>query len=218
MVKRAATVQKKKPALKRQKTAVQSKALIAAMKPEKKNFDTSISVFTAADDVFRPLNFVTLGAANSERIGNQIRVANLNLRLNLTYQPGAGENIKTIRIVVIQDNAVNGVLPVFTDVLTVAGTTSFRNPNQLPRFEIIHDQNYEMTPPGNGQNGTAASDAQKFITISKTNMNLPILFNDTVVGVAPTIINLKTTGLFFGVIGVGQGFAVSGTARIKYFD
>lgn len=218
MVKRAAPVQKKKPALKRQKTAVASKALTAAMKPEKKNFDTAISIFTAVDTAFRPLNFVTLGAANNERIGNQIRVAGINFRLNLVYSPGTGELTKVLRIVVIKDSAVNGTLPVITDVLTSASTTAFRNPNQLPRFEVIHDQVYEMTPPGTGQNGTAASNSIKFITIGKSNMNLPIIFNDLVIGTPPDITNLKTAGLFLGVIGIGDGLSVSGTSRIKYFD
>ncbi len=219
MVKRAATTMKK-PALKRQKTAIQSKALVAAMKPEKKNFDT---IFSTTDPLspMTNINFVQLGGANNERIGNQIRISNINVRFNLTYRPTVGGTTTTssCRMLVVHDKAVNGALPVITDVLTANSTTQFRNPQQLPRFQVLYDEVHVMTPPGNGQNGTEGSDSLKFVTFSKSNLNIPILFNDTVIGVPPDITNLKTSGIFLVFIGLSTTtLSAGGTCRIKYFD
>lgn len=209
---------KQQPAAKKAKPAPLKRqtALLAAMTPEKKVHDTPLSFQVATPTSFTPVCLVSLGALNNERTGNQIRISGLNWKCLLTNTTNAPTALTTFRIIVLHDKAVNGIAPQFSDVYSVESgfppnLTSFRNYNQLTRFDVLHDDHIDM-------NLDTAGQSQRMFKYSKSGLNIPILYNDIVVGTPPTDANLKTNGIFVMVVGTGDLTRASGNFRIKYFD
>lgn len=208
--------------------AQQQRALKAAMIPETQAHDT-IQELTQSGQM-ASLNIVTFGGENKERLGNQIRVSSLSVRFTLLRDPSVAASYpRHIRLIIFQDTAVNGVTPLMEDVLT-ANTNSmvfaYRNMNQIPRFKIFKDTvlTFNNGSYFDGTNQAVQGSAQYF-SYSTKGLNIPILFNDSVLGVPPTVANLKTNGLWvMATDGTGDGtsFGVGLTltlsARIRYFD
>ncbi len=209
MVKRAAQQPKtKKAPLKRQKA---EPALLAVMKPEKKNFDTEFLNATAGDVV--PLHLVELGALNNQRVGNKISISNINLRINISAQGLVGT--RNIRIVVFVDHQCNGALPLIGDLFSPGAILrTFRNPNQLPRFTVLSDVVHEMARETGA--GTSGAAAEEFHTVSKAKLNIPILFNNTT---NPTLTSaIKTNGVYFFCSSNVPENVINFNCRIKYYD
>jgi len=200
----------------------QSVALTQAMKPEKHSFDVPINDLNLTLNVAVPLNLVTLGALNSQRIGNQIRISDINYRLKFDWTPlvFAGQaTMPALRLMIVLDKQANGAAPAIEDVLTAGGTTAFRNMQQVTRFQVLHEDTFQFDTMIGAS--TAQAHGQAYKIWGKKAMNIPILFNDTVAGVAPTIANVKTNCIHMFLIfsGVIQSdLTYSGTVRIKFFQ
>lgn len=220
MAKRArpVKVQRRTPTV----TLVRQPALRKAMLPEKRVFDTIVNQ-SPGNGIAQPLMLVPLGAINNARVGNQIRITNIGYKISFNWQPTPAATLgPIIRLMLVHDKQVNGQFPLITDILTGAGTTSYRNYNQLTRFQMLHDETFILD---NGEyfNGTLSQSQSShvFKTHNSKSLNIPILFNDQVVGTPPTIGNIKTNGVFLMVYISASPVidcTFSGQTRIKYFD
>lgn len=122
---------------------------------EKKFNDYSISATSVPYDnmLFSNMSALTQGTADGQRIGDQIKVTNLQLRYSIFHNAAFAGTIRW-RIIMFVDTQANGVLPAWSDVLEggAASMESFNNSVNARRFIKLYDRVKYTNPTGTGNN------------------------------------------------------------------
>lgn len=145
----------------------------------------------------RCLTDVSVGGSNTERIGNEVWIEDLNVKLllqNATQVASPATGVTTaqdtcgIRVVVVQDkqgnasestmawNTVFGNAAAYSEFYSDTRwnqpLTMFQNPNLADRFKILHDSvHFRDTQSANGRH--------EFLELNIKNMNRNIRYSNT---------------------------------------
>lgn len=121
--------------------------------------DTGFAAGVDYNGTIVPLTAIAGGTLNYQRVGDNIRLSNLNLRYGAIMDP---LTIHTnLRILVFRDNMNLGTIPAVTDVLQVAGSSIaplshlYDRAFNEKRFTVLYDKMHQMS--NTGTNGFAAS-------------------------------------------------------------
>ena len=192
-----------------------SRSLRANAGIEKKFFDTNAANAgdMSAGVILNSVNLIPQGTTDQTRIGNKIVIKNFNFKLGIS-----NDNITTlafatpnIRVIVFVDKQCNGATAVVTDILKTASFSSFRNMDQIDRFQILTDQIYAAravgTNAGNSDTGITWSAIYK-------KLNLDVHFSSTTGAI--TELRSNNIGLlYFADTSLAN---MNGTIRVKYID
>lgn len=98
------------------------------------------SAITNMSDILQPINSIPLGDDSITRDGRKIQMKSLQIRCLISQVATTGFPAGT-RIIVVYDNATNGLLPNVTDVVTTSVPTAGMNLNNRSRFVVVYDSN-----------------------------------------------------------------------------
>ena len=114
---------------------------IGTRRPEIKNFDqaatqavTSVTSFTGPI----LLNAIGGGTTRTTRLGSQITMTSLEIRLS--WQATSQANKQPLRFVVVYDHSPNGTQPTATDVFSGNNENAFMNIGNSDRFLVLLDR------------------------------------------------------------------------------
>ena len=143
---RMSTAPPTKRSFKRQRTAPKARARGTLIRVEKKFFDASDSISVpSAGDVKASLCLVTQGTGDTNRIGRKIFPTAVGIKGRLSYTPATtGIASDFVRIIVFADKQCNGATATVTDLLQSANYNSYRNLDNLERFDFLHDHVYSL--------------------------------------------------------------------------
>lgn len=123
--------------------------------PERKLIDTSGAISFISDTTSPPLPNVVLvnGVSQGSDINNRIgrRYTNVSVQMRYTCQVSAiTPTPAAARIMIVYDLQPNGAttVPILTDILQTATTTSPMNINNRDRFRVIYDKTHTVSPNG----------------------------------------------------------------------
>lgn len=213
-MKRKASYQLQKPKLQRQGAVYGRAALQRAPKPtrplalEKKFLDTSVlnNVDVTAGVIIN-LALVPQGQTDVTRIGNKITATSIACR-GLTTQDTATNG--TLRIIVFIDKQANGAAAAVTDILETANFASFRNLDNVDRFDILVDDYHTINAMNTG------SGSEYFWQYYKK-LDVPIHFS----GATGAITELRSNNigiLYISSIAALNAAQLGGVARLRYTD
>lgn len=241
MVKRARTPSKPRAqAIKKRRTngnGANGRAAVASMKPQKKNFDIgsfNTRLTQGTNDMGDLLDGacisrVPLGTGQTARIGNSIRICNINFRGILTAPVGGPQ---TVRLVCVWDkqadgklhppasaptNATNGLIFGTTPVPNTALTTNqFRNLDNVSRFQVLFDQVYDMGL----YSGSNAGEDERYVSINLAKLNIPCLFSSGVSTDPLPLSAVRTSAIYLysNLDETAMSTELKGNTRIKYYD
>lgn len=92
-----------------------------------------------------PLNLIAEGLDDTQRVGRQSTMLAVALNGFCVSTLTTGQ-IQEHRVLLVWDNATDGVLPAITDVLSASDTLSFPNVQNINRFTILWDQRFILGP------------------------------------------------------------------------
>lgn len=184
---------------------------------EKKYLDTAIASSTniQAGVIYPSLNLVPQGTTDSTRIGNKITITNINLHLypnNDSYGGPGGFSGGNIRYIVYLDKQCNGATATPSDILTNPNIQSFRNMNNLDRFQILYDKVTNIPIEAR----EATTDVTAFYVPISRKVNIPIYFS-SIFG-ALTEIRSNNIGLLAITDTQTTNVGAIGLCRIKFTD
>ncbi len=184
---------------------------------EKKLFDTTIALGVGAtgglfDD---SLVHVAQGTADNERIGRKITVTNINLRANAQKAQDATDPADVWRCILYVDTQCNGSVATVTEILTAAGTNTFRNLDNATRFKILLDKTEDIASTiYDGTNNLAEVKNRFFDFYWYDAIGIPILYNSTTGVIAE--ITQNNIGVLW--INLSGKTSLNGIARVRYTD
>lgn len=191
--------------------------LLAARSIEKKYFETDIGdTNNASAGVIIPsLNLVIQGVTDNERVGNKIMITNINMRgfaKNRDLGTGvyAGANL---RIILWLDKQCNGASPIVTDILKQPTITSFRNLDNVNRFDILYDHTIKV--PCDSTNALHTDESATYWNIQRKG-NWELHYS----GATGSITELKSNniGLLYITDVITCLSCAAGICRIKFTD
>lgn len=191
------------------------------------------------------LNLIQQGAAESQRLGNKVKLASIRLQFNLDLCTSgaaiAQGGSASCRLMVIYDSQPNGAYPANDDFLNALDQNNALvpptgvqlvnyqlNPNNFERFKVLYDQKITTPPSATIYDTTITSDptsvpwfVDKYIKLN----GLETTFKGTT---APQAIANTNTGNLFIVTygeygwvaagGSGAAWQYQGTARLRFHD
>lgn len=185
-------------------------------------------VQSGAGTVGTPLNLITQGAGESQRIGRQcmIKSIQLNLGLEFEFQSAVNSTANNFRWAVIYDTQTNGAAPNITDIYRVPANAGPQNTfigavlnlENSQRFKTIMTGHFSLNPTyGNGGALTQCRYINKY-----KRCNLP-LDTDGASTNPITVSNIKSGAIYFvcGYDDQGAGTDckfTAGTFRFRYSD
>lgn len=186
---------------------------------EMKYFDLAKSVnddavVAATESDFSSLHLVQKGSDADQRIGRQITIRSVNVRL----QVDSARTSHAImgQVVLVLDKQANGTQPTAAEIWEnpTSGSISFRNMENTQRFVILHKQNIHLSP----QALSCTQNQAKVLSFTK-NLNLKIQFgknSETAITDIPT----NNLTLWFMENSAGPTFYMTRTykVRIRYTD
>nr|UOF81670.1 capsid protein [Cressdnaviricota sp.] len=163
--------------------------LFKRSKTELKFLDVSVSnlQFNSTGTI-RLLNGIVQGTDYNQRIGRQIILKSIYLRMYLFPNAAATNVGDVLRIILGFDEQPNGALPIVTDILTSASTTAANNLNNRDRFKILVDKTF---PVGQAITANAVAPIRGFKKVYKK-CNWPVTYSGTTADIA----SLATGSLF----------------------
>lgn len=184
------------------------------------------------------LNGSVPGVQSYQRIGRRVTCKSITIRLGIhptALGPAGGYAFDFARILVVYDRQTNGALPLYSDVLqdtlTAGGLANTAlsnvNINNTKRFRILRDINRVFGPFANAAAGGAsvagAQWCQDWQPMShKLYIKLPNLTTEFNAGVAGTVADVSTGGIFLvflGMAGAGvNSFACRWASRVRFCD
>jgi len=151
------------PPYKKRRTAASTEKELAilkrkvnALKPEVKCCAVTGNMTNVSSAVGRVeyISQIAQGVTKSTRLGDQIRLTRLQLRIQATDSQSAASGNFCCRILLVKDKAATGVLPVLNGaanaVMTNTTTLAMPNPSTLDRFTILKDVTYNGNQIVNG--------------------------------------------------------------------
>jgi len=183
---------------------------------EKKYFNTTISNTgnMNAGVVLDSMLLIPQGTTDKKRIGNKINVTNINMKgaFSLDDQTTGIPYSGLIRVILFIDKQANGVTAAVLDILEAAEIYSWRNMDQVDRFQILRDKVY--TVPCNVANALHTGPNLKPWKMSWKG-NIPIHYASTTG--AMTEIKSNNVGLLYVTDGAFVNVS-AGSARVKFTD
>jgi len=178
---------------------------------ELKAVDTLIDMTTNTSGDRETLNGIARGTDVSERVGRQVEMVSLDIRVTGSCTPTTGTD-QVQRFLVVVDHQVNGTAPTLQDVLVSASPDSMYNINNRKRFSIIYDKAYVI-------NASGEAGSSKFFEIKISLRPLLETFNG---GNAGTVADIATNAIFAFAMGTNApgatAGAVYGNCRMMYYD
>lgn len=151
----------------------------------------------------------------SGRDGRQITIKKISYHGQLTTD-GTALNQERIRIVVVQDKQTNGALGTVLNVLQTADANSFRNLENIHRFNVLKD--FEVPMPPKTVN-TAATTAMAQLIPIKFSLNCNIIVDYDSSASTGVVSTQRSNGIFMFAISGGSATAdIAGICRIRYAD
>jgi len=142
---------------------------------EKKWLDTPFNIGSASSGGAILTNnlIIQQGTGESQRIGTKITLTDLMVRWAISNDnAGTGQMVSgNIRVVFLIDKQANGALPAWTDIFQDANLYTFRNLDNIDRFEILKDKIYPC-PLVTANDATTSTSGKHLKWIKKC--NLPI--------------------------------------------
>jgi len=183
---------------------------------EKKYVDIASAQYAAdTTGTVTALNLCNEGTGVSQRVGRKICMKSVQVRGWITQE--TAQQPCMVRIMLVWDKQVNGVIATIAEILSAATSNSFMNLDNRERFVVIKDKHYTLGTR-NSTSGTAVADksVSEPINIYK---KLPegsfTIFDGTGAGIA----DINTGALYLVTIGsaADAGLAVLAT-RVRYTD
>ena len=177
---------------------------------ELKSVDTLVSLAADSTTAVKLLNGIPRGDEISERIGRQVTLKSIEMRLRSKVTAGTGVD-QEHRIIVVYDRQTNAAACSVADVLASSNVLYPRNLENRRRFRILFDRIVQL-------NASAESGSHKIIKWYRR-LNHPVTFN---AGDAGTVADITTGSLYCLVIGSEAAGAtagtVSGRVRVRFDD
>lgn len=184
---------------------------------EKKYLDTALTSTAdiSAGAVLNSLNLVPQGTTDVTRIGNKIRITNINCHgyANNDDQTTAAFGGGNLRVILFQDKQCNGATAAVTDILKSANIQSFRNMDQVDRFNILYDKVHHI--PIMATNALHTSYGARYWKINKK-CNIDVHFSSTTGAI--TEIRSNNIGILYISDQATVNACNQGTARVKFID
>lgn len=191
---------------------------------QKKYLDTAQvqNSIATAGTVCTSFCLVPQGTTDVTRIGNKIKICNLDMKFALSLDdetsPTTAVTSANIRMIVYIDKQTNGAAAAVTDVLTSATIGSFRNMDTVDRFKILWDKNFNLTPRTAYYNSTGnerhVGVGAFFWKKKRWNLDLPVHYSST----TGAITELKSNNIGCIVITDLANCNMNLNTRIKYYD
>lgn len=197
-------------------TQVNSAYKFAGHTAEKKYIDNALVLTTATAGVVTG-TYVTMvqGQTASTRIGNKIRVKNINL--SLTFDTSGADltpDPLLMRCMLLWDKQANGALPAVLDILQTASVYSYRNMETVERFTVLKDKFILLKTPTALTGAWAASAADGRFAKFAWKGAMDVHYG----GNAGTVADLRSENLVILLISnIAAGHA-NGNIRVKYTD
>lgn len=190
---------------------------VSSLGIEKKFFDSDITSVAAINTgtIFNSLCLVPQGTTDQTRVGNKITIRNINLKCfaGLDDQGTAVFATGNLRVILFVDKQTNGATAAVTDILKTASISSFRNMDQVDRFQILKDKVYNL--PCRSANALHTDQGTRQWTMS-AKCNIPVHFSSTTGAI--TELRSNNVGILY-ISDISLVNAASpGTARIKFTD
>lgn len=214
----------------RGRAPLQSRGWNFPMIGEKKFIDTVITAGrcdTTGD--FYLLNGLQTGTQFNQRIGRKVVLMSWQMRGKIcSDQALEFSNGNTVaqnaRIIIFIDNQPNNTVPALTDVLTVASSNAFINPDYRDRFKVLADKLFPIGPCVIASGAPYYGGDQVFIVSDFQKMKVETIYN---AGNAGTIGDINTGALYALFVGdqarPGGGVKIGTTIatvnlRIRFAD
>lgn len=175
-----------------------------------------------ADVQYPSLNLIAGGSGVNQRVGNRVTATNINL--NLAFNLGLTDHASAdgcdhVRIIFFKDKQCNGAAAKISDILQGSTPTfqSFRNMDNVDRFDIIKDKTITMNATCNAKiDGTTGTYGQNGRLVKMSwKGRCPIHFGDNTANLN------QVRSENFGLLVIPSSptcSLVSGMVRLKYVD
>lgn len=182
---------------------------------EKKFLDTaqSLSTTSAGGIVGTNLTLIPQGTTDVTRIGNKVLVKNINIHLGITLddQTTVAFMDGYVKYTVYLDRQTNGAAAAYTDIYESATFSSFRNLDNVDRFEILKEAWLHI--PCNAASTTHTVEANLKWNWHKK-CEIPVHFSAT----TGVITELRSNSIGVCWISAGSIENIASTARIRFID
>ncbi len=180
---------------------------------------SGVTVLLGSSALLNPLNLITQGDTQSERVGMRftIRSVELSLSLRLAQNEGVINSI-IIRALLFVDTQANGAVPNDTDLLSQADdVNALYTVEERHRFKIYMDRKFTMVAPGLAWNSVnETSSGMKKLLSFKKRLSLPIFYNAATSAVTGVTQNNLILWVFADA--AAPAVTITGSARIRYTD
>lgn len=199
-------------------------AYMRSMVPgEKKYKDTAVALFTPATGggVEDSILHIAQNTTDTGRIGNRIRLRNVNIKftLLLPVTTTVADGSDTIRIILFIDHQCNGATATVANLLTTPSWESFRNMNQVERFHVIKDKVIDINATA-GMRGAGADPVTSSLAPTGKSFrmawkgDIPIYYS----GTDGLIAEIRSENIGIMVISKSGRAGLQWCARVKFQD
>ncbi len=163
------------------------------------------------------LNGIAEGDDNIGRTGRQVMMRSVGLTGYVKYGTATSTPAQRCRLMLVWDNATNGVAPAVADVLAVANAISFHNVDNESRFTVLWDHTLVIGPFSN-----TATQSYADSLVRDVNVVIPLASVTQYIGTSAAIGSVGNGGLFLittGTTAAGTSAAIATLAtRVRYAD
>ncbi len=166
------------------------------------------------------INLIAQGVSEKQRIGRKCTVVSIFAKITITL-PTISSNAAIgvgdiVRIILYQDKQANGAnVGGLTQILEVAEYDSFRNLANSKRFVILKDKTYTLNRLVAASDTTTTIDSSqvlRFVTMSRTGLNIPIEFDST----TGAITEIRSNNLAFLYISLNGLVGITNVVRVRF--
>jgi len=118
-----------------------------------------------------------------------------------------------LRVIVYVDKQANGAAAAITDIVKTAALASFRNMDQVDRFDILMDKVFKIG--SGGTNALHTDEGKKYWKINKK-CNYPVHFSSTTGAI--TELKSNNIGILYLADVANVNAAVASVCRVKFVD
>ncbi len=216
-------IRRRRPRRRLTLAAVNAKVMKLRKDVELKFLDTgrNDSIVLNAGTMQGSLNIVAQNLTESGRVGRDIRVKSIHMKLSLilpgTDDDAFGPNSEIFRIILHNDKQTNGVQGAVGSLLESTSYDSFYNLNNTDRYQIFWDRTFVVEPTTASTDGTNTNNSGqmvKFVKVNIRNLDIPIDFTSSSGAISANTSNCLNL-LYISRNGIG---AIENQVRILYTD
>jgi len=189
-----------------------------AAKANQKYFDTTKAATTVASAgtiMSDSLNLMAQGAAETNRIGNRVKLTSVHVRARLILPASAGAPIQdTVRVMVVLDRQANGAAPAVTDILQTADYRAFNNMNNKGRFQTLVDETCDLDYQSGQSAAPLYAAVSKSFMLNKKGLGIALMYSTSTPGIA----DVRTNNIVVMAISANGVATLEYIARIRYDD